>query len=160
MITMIQSMLAYPGIDTARWVAEHADPRSESPLESLGRMAFLSAGRIPPLSNIWITVGGKWFRVDHLLPETGVVIEADGAIKYNNRPDAGQQVMVDRERERLLRQLGFVFVRYDWAIASHAPAELMRRVDEAARTRPLRPVPTSWTLEPPWSTGSAGKWRA
>ena len=149
-------MLAYPGIDTARWVAEHADARSESPLESLGRLAFLSAGRTPPLSNVWITVCGKWFRVDHFLPETGVIIEADGAVKYDNRPDAGRQVMADREREHLLRKLGLVVVRYDWALATLAPAALLRRVDEAARTRPFIPVPTCWTLDPPWLQG----WRA
>jgi hypothetical protein len=83
-----QNMLAYPGIQSVAWVAEHADRRVESPLESLCRYAFLAADRRPPLSNIWIGAGSRWFRVDHLLPDDGVVIEGDGALKYRDRPDA------------------------------------------------------------------------
>ena len=152
---MTEAMLGYPGISTARWVAEHADPRSESPLETLGRLAFLTAGRAAPLSNPWIHTGNRWFRVDHLLPESGVVVEADGAIKYDNRSDAGVLIMADRERERLLRAAGFTIVRYDWATAVSAPQTLLHRVDDAARSRPLSPPPTCWTLDPPWSQHDA-----
>lgn len=141
----------YPGIREARWVAEHADQRAESPLETLGRFAFLSAALPPPLSNVWIPAGHRWFRVDHLLPETGVVIEADGAIKYDNRADAAQRVADDRERERLLRGAGFAVIRYHWSTAVHHPRQIIHRADEAARLRGTAPVPTCWTLESPFS---------
>jgi hypothetical protein len=141
----------FPGIDHARWVVEHADQRSESPLETLGRYAFLSAGLAPPLSNVWIPAGQQWFRVDHLIPETGVIIEADGAIKYDNRADASVLVGQDRERERLLRSLGFGFTRYRWAAAAHHPGEILYRAGEAARLRGPKPVPTCWTLDSPYA---------
>ncbi len=72
----------YPGVSWAAWVADHADGRAESPLESLGRWAFLQAGRPAPLSNVWVGAGRTHFRVDHLLPESGVILEGDGDQKY------------------------------------------------------------------------------
>jgi hypothetical protein len=140
----------YPGINEARWVVENADGRAESPLESLGRLAFLGARLPAPLSNVWIPAGRQWFRVDHLVPDTGVILEADGALKYDNRPDAARLIAEDRDRERLLRDLGFCIVRYTWAVAAHRPGVIVHRAAEAARLRGPLPVPTCWTLESPF----------
>lgn len=140
----------YPGIGEARWVVEHGDQRAESPLETLGRLAFLSANVPAPLSNVWIPAGSQWFRVDHLIPETGVIIEADGAIKYDNRPNASALVANDREREHLLRGVGFAVVRYHWAMAAHRPGEIVHRAREAARLRGATPPPSCWTLDSPF----------
>lgn len=150
MTALALEMVHYPGMETARWVVEHADPRTESPLETLGRMAFLGAGLPAPLSNVWIPVAGRWYRVDHLIPDTGVVLEADGAVKYNNRADAAALVVNDRERERLLRSMGFAIARYTWSTAAHRPSEVVYRAREAARFRPAGPVPTCWTVESPY----------
>ena len=65
---LVDNMSRYPGIESARWVVENADPRAESPLESLGRFAFLSEGLPAPVSNAWIPAAGQWFRADHLGP--------------------------------------------------------------------------------------------
>ncbi len=148
---IVANMESYPGIESARWVVEHADPRAESPLESLGRFAFLSAGLPAPVSNAWIPVAGQWFRADHLLPEQGVILEADGAVKYDNRLDAAALVRADRDRERLLRSLSFGIARYGWSLAMARPAEIVRRAQEAARLRSGQPAPTCWTLTPPWA---------
>ena len=71
MVDIISKMQAYPGIATALWVAHHADARCESPLETLGRHAFITAGLPAPLSNAWVrprpVVSSR-----PLLPETGV----------------------------------------------------------------------------------------
>ena len=143
-------MQAYPGISTAHWVAEKADARSESALETLGRHAFVSARLPAPLSNVWVPAGGQWFRADHLLPDTGVVLEADGAVKYNDRPDADTIVTSEKERERQLRRAGYGVVRHNWADAVGRPWVIPQRAREADRLRNGRPVPTCWTLEPPW----------
>lgn len=147
---LIRDMQAYPGISTAHWVAEKADARSESALETLGRHAFVSARLPAPLSNVWVPAGGQWFRADHLLPDTGVVLEADGAVKYNDRPDADTIVTSEKERERQLRRAGYGVVRHNWADAVGRPWVIPQRAREADRLRNGRPVPTCWTLEPPW----------
>ena len=97
---IVEHMENYPGIGIAGWAVVHGDARSESALESLGRLAFLEAGEPPPLSNVWIDGGSRAVRVDHLIPDTGVVIEADGALKVNNRPDAATVIENQVERER------------------------------------------------------------
>jgi hypothetical protein len=149
LIEIISRMQAYPGIATALWVAQHADPRCESPLESLGRHAFISAGLTAPLSNVWVWTGRQWFRVDHLLPDSGIVLEADGAIKYNNRPDADIIVTSEKERERLLRGLGFGVVRYTWGDAIGRPWTILQRVREEQALMGRSPVPNCWTLDLP-----------
>ena len=53
---LIDNMVRYPGIESARWAVEHADPRAESPLESLGRFAFLSEGCLLR----YRTPGSRW----------------------------------------------------------------------------------------------------
>ena len=146
---LTKDMINYPGIETARWVVEFADPRVESPLETLGRLVFLTNRREVPLSNVWIRVGARRYRVDHLLPETGVIVEADGAVKYNNRPDADQIVTDEKNRERDLRSAGFEIVRYNWDLAVRRPRELLRRVDMAERLRRGAVVPDCWSLTTP-----------
>lgn len=151
LVRLTSEMERDPGMATARWVVEHADPRAESPLESLGRFAFLSAGLPAPLSNVWIPVQSRWYRADHLLPEAGVILEADGAIKYNDQPNASALINDDRTRERLLRGLTFGLARYDWGVALHRPAAVVARAREAEQLRFGRPAPTCWTLTPPWA---------
>lgn len=148
--SIAENMLAYPGIESVAWVAGHADHRVESPLESLCRYAFLAAERRPPLSNVWIGAGSRWFRVDHLLPDDGVILEGDGGLKYRDRPDADAIVRDEKERERLIRALGFGVVRYTWADAIGRPGQLLHRVAEAKRLRHNAPVPTGWRFDPPW----------
>ncbi len=146
---LIGNMTAYPGMATALWVAQHADPRSESPLESLGRFSFLTAKLPVPLSNVWVRTDRQWFRVDHLIPDTGVIIEADGALKYNNRPDADVVVTAQTVREELLRRAGFAIARYNWSDAVSRPWIIPRRAHEAAALRRVGPPPKCWQLDPP-----------
>lgn len=152
MAALTIAMVSYPGIAEAQWVIEHADGRAESPLETLGRYAFISAGLAAPLSNVWILAGGLWFRVDHLIPETGVILEADGALKYDNRDDASRLIANDRHRERLLRRLTYGLGRYTWIHADRHPGVVIARAREAAQLRPARPVPTGWTLTSPFTS--------
>lgn len=154
---VIGKMLNYPGIRTAQWVAEHADPRCESPLETLGRLAFVSADLPAPLSNVWVSASTQWFRVDHLLPEAGVILEADGAVKHNNRADADAVVTGEKDRERLLRNAGFGVARYTWADAMNRPWIIPARAREAADLRNGRPAPACWQLETPWEALTAAR---
>ncbi len=103
------------------------------------------------LSNVWIPVAGRWYRVDHLVPDAGVIIEADGALKYDNQSRASVLISNDREREEHLRGLGFGIARYTWGIAEHHPTMLLARVARAARMRGSQPPPTCWTLDSPYT---------
>lgn len=147
---LVAGLERYPGVEAARWVVEHADARAESPLETLGRMAFLGAGLVAPISNAWIPVHGRWYRADHLLPDAGVILEADGAVKYDNRSDASRLISDDRHRERDLRSLTFGVARYGWSVAVQHPGEIVRRAREAERLRNGLAAPTCWTLDSPW----------
>ena len=91
---LIEHMAAYPGITVAAWATSHGDPRAESLLESLGRLAFIEAEEAPPLSNVWIDDGTRAARVDHLLPDSGCG-------SRGRRRDQGQQSArrVHRHRE-------------------------------------------------------------
>lgn len=148
---LIAEMDAYPGVGQAAWAVKHADPRCESPLETLGRYAFIQAGRPVPLSNVWVYSGSAARRVDHLIPEFGIVIEGDGDVKYDNRPDASAIVTDEKARERWLRSLGFTVIRYTYAIARYHPEWLLAEVTREIRNRAGRPAPTCWSLDPPWA---------
>ncbi|PSL02731.1 putative AbiEi antitoxin of type IV toxin-antitoxin system [Haloactinopolyspora alba] len=138
----------WPGRAAAAWVSEHADPYAESPLETLGRLTFIERGLPVPLSNVWVDVGGARYRVDHLLPDRWLVVEGDGALKYDNRPDAGRVVADQREREWRLREAGLDVVRYDWRLAQHQRGQLADRFAHAVAANPVRAEPFPWWRDP------------
>ena len=139
----------YPGIEQAAWAVSSGDDRAESVLESLGRLAFLEAGRPPPLSNVWFSDGITTYRVDHYLPDSGVVLEGDGGLKVNNRPDAHDIVRRQVSRESWLRAHGCAVERYDYAMAINRRSQIVALADRAVRSQQGRPLPTCWSMERP-----------
>ena len=137
------------GVGRARWVAGHADPQAESPLESLGRFAAIEAGLPAPVSNAWVGDGRPRYRVDGLWPHHWAVFEADGAVKYDNRPDASSIVSRQREREWELRRLGLRLCRYDWHLAWGNPSELAQRFRHLLADHPPRGTPVRWWRHDP-----------
>lgn len=149
-------MRHWPGVARARWVAEHADPRAESPLETLGRFTCLQFDLPLPVCNAWVGESEPEYRVDGLWPFHGAVFEADGALKYDNRPDASAIVARQGEREWRLRRLGLDVVRFGWDIAWRNRADLAQRFtallsDNSRHERPIRwwkHVPGVGAVEP------------
>ncbi|TDD64599.1 hypothetical protein E1262_27705 [Jiangella aurantiaca] len=152
----VVAMAGWPGVGRARWVAEHADPRAESPLETLGRFTCLQFDLPLPVCNAWVGEGEPEYRVDGLWPFHGVVFEADGALKYDNRPDASRIVARQGEREWRLRRLGLDVVRFGWDLAWRNREELAARFagllrEHAGRERPVRwwkHVPGTGAVDP------------
>ncbi|WP_157987894.1 hypothetical protein [Jiangella endophytica] len=152
----VRAMSGWPGVARARWVAEYADPRAESPLETLGRFTCLQFDLPSPVPNAWVGEGEPEYRVDALWPWHGVVFEADGAVKYDDRPDAARIVARQGEREWRLRRLGLEVVRFGWDLAWRDRDELAARFaavlrDNARRDRPVRwwkHVPGVGAVEP------------
>lgn len=108
----LREVLAYcerwPGIRQARWIVEFADPRAESPLESLGRLAFYQLGL--PAPRLQVRLGDDHLAgiVDYYFEEYGVVAEADGRLKYRS-PEA---VWAEKIREDTIRDMELEVFRF------------------------------------------------
>ena len=76
----------WQGAGRAAWAVRHCDPDVESPLESAGRLAFMSAGLPPSRTNEWVGEYVPEFRLDHYWAEQRVGVEADGLGKYLAEP--------------------------------------------------------------------------
>jgi hypothetical protein len=141
---VVGHMRRWPGMERARWVVDNADPGAESALETLGRFACLEALLPMPVSNAWVGHDRPVFRVDGLWPWHWAAHEADGAVKYDDRPDASRIVAAQNDREWYLRRLGLDVVRYGWALASGDRGELAARFSALLRDNPAREVPIRW----------------
>ena len=95
----------WPGVRQAREVLALADPRAESPLESLARLVLHDDGFPPPDLQ-------RWFgrdRVDMVFDEQRLIIEIDGLGKYAKATPAEE-----KRRERRLRRYGYRVERLTW----------------------------------------------
>lgn len=113
------------GIGTVRHAIEASDGRCESPGETLTRLVLIAAG-LAVRSQVDIEdADGFVGRVDLLVGER-VVVEFDGAVKYDGL-DGKRELMREKRREERLRDAGYRVVRVTWADLSH-PERLVRRV--------------------------------
>lgn len=137
-VEMLDALGRHPhlrGQSRARQVAAFADARSESPAESMSRVAMARAAiPIPQLQYEMFDANGEFVaRPDFAWPELRLVGEVDGRIKYGQLLRPGQSadavIMAEKRREELIRQLGWWIVRWDWNTATHPHAlgALLRR---------------------------------
>jgi very-short-patch-repair endonuclease len=105
-------MERWPGRRAARAVAQLARAEAESPLETLSRLRLLAAGfPAPRLQQVILDEHGTFVaRTDFYWDEYGVVGEADGNAKYDDR----NEIVRERRREQALTGLGLVVVRWEW----------------------------------------------
>ncbi len=124
----------WPGVGRAREVAKFADRRSESPFESIARVAFRAGGLPPPELQVWVgDDAGQIGRVDFLWRRHGTVGEADGALKYADPGRARRQL----RRDALLREAGFEVVHFTWAELMAAPEQVIGSIRAAFRRAAL-----------------------
>lgn len=103
------------GIAKASRAVAFADKLSESPLESISRVAFHEFGLPASQPQAWIKTEPVMFRVDFLWREYRTIGEADGKAKY-----ADPSVIWDEKtRQEDISDLGFEFVRWTWEIDKH-----------------------------------------
>ncbi len=140
----LSQMNRWPHVGRARWIRDHVDPGAENPLETLGRFTCIEFALPLPVSNAWVGTDRPVFRVDGLWPYHWAASEGDGALKYDNRPDASSIVAAQNEREWYLRRLGLDFARYGWGLAAFRRAELAQRFAALLRDNPPREVPIRW----------------
>jgi hypothetical protein len=140
-----------PGIPRAVRAVSLADGRSESWLETWGRLTFAALGLPPYVPQVELWVDGHLLKVaDGWYPEAALAIEFDGRVKYR-RPRYGRSaedvLWQEKRSEDLLRSLGIRFVRAvaDDLAAPGRPAldRLVRRhlAFEGPDPRDFREVP-------------------
>jgi hypothetical protein len=118
----------WPGIKQARQVVEFSDPRSESVLESISRVAFRDQRLPPPVLQAW--VGGDDVvigRADFLWPAHRTIAEADGAMKYSDPARALAQL----HRDARLRDAGFEVVHFTWDDITRVPGQVAASIRAA-----------------------------
>ena len=110
-----------------------ADGRSESPGESMTRVILDQLGLPVPHLQVSIFTPGQRFvgRTDLGYPELGVLLEFDGFVKYSKLLKGDEQavdvVVREKDRENLIRGMGYLVIRIVWADLSK-PARLADRV--------------------------------
>src|SRR5215203_178566 len=97
-----------------------------------------------PVCNAWVGSSGPVYRVDGLWPFHRSAYEADGALKYDNRPDASSIVAAQSEREFYLRRLGLDVARYGWDLGFRRRATLALHFSALLRDNPVRAEPIQW----------------
>lgn len=137
-------MRRWDGISRARWVVEHADGNSESVLETLGRFTCLEYDLPLPVPNAWVGADEPEKRLDGLWPYHHAAFEADGGLKYNDRPDAADVVRAQHEREFYLRRLGLDFARFGASETYPDRSRLADKFRALLRDNPPRAQPIRW----------------
>ncbi|MEV6968048.1 DUF559 domain-containing protein [Hamadaea sp. NPDC051192] len=100
------------GAVLARAFVAEADPRAESPLESIGRLCLVDGG-VPPDDlqvDIFADDGRFLGRADMFWRQSRLIAEADGAA-FHDRPEA---LFRDRHRQNGLVRAGYRVVRFTW----------------------------------------------
>jgi len=104
----------WPGARNAGRVVAFASPYSESPGETLGRIAFDVLGVPQPHQQVYIfDEHGLIARCDYFWEEHHTVGEFDGKVKYTGaRPR--DVVLEEKKREDRMRNAGLEVCRFDW----------------------------------------------
>jgi predicted transcriptional regulator of viral defense system len=116
------------GIIRARRVVDFADGRSESPLESISRVALSEAGLPAPDLQVW--VGNDLValgRADFFWAKYHTIGEEDGAVKYANKSRAMTQLRRDTE----FREAGFEVVHFGWQEITQTPWQVAASIRAA-----------------------------
>jgi very-short-patch-repair endonuclease/predicted transcriptional regulator of viral defense system len=139
------------GRAAADLVVDLASACSESPGETLTRLVLRSLGHTDVVQQVPIRLpGGRNARVDFLLPALGVVVEFDGAVKYEGAQGRDELVR-EKRREDGLRATGLEVVRLTSPDLDR-PQHVAGLVDAAAARASRhtdRPVPTAIAVPRP-----------
>lgn len=117
----------WPGLQRAREVVAFSDHRSESALESIGRVVFREYGLPAPDLQVWVGDLAIVGRADYLWPQHRTIAEADGAVKYATAGKAVAQL----DRDARLREAGFEVVHFTWQEIMMTPWQVAARIRAA-----------------------------
>ena len=129
---VIDGCARWPGIAQARRAVDFSDGLSESPLESLARLASADGGLPTPELQAWVggDLGGNGRplgRAGFYWPAHATIAEADGAMKYSDPSRARDQLQRDDD----LRQAGFLVVHFTWQQLHANPDQIIQSIRAA-----------------------------
>lgn len=111
---MAAGLDGHRGIRTLRRVLAAADPRSESPGETLTRDLIVRL-RIPvPEPQVEVMTRRGLYRLDFAWKQKKVALEFDGKVKYFDYRPTDEVIFQERQREKALTEDGWHFVRIEW----------------------------------------------
>lgn len=131
LLAVLERHRGWPGVRQAERLIAFADPRAESPAESVARLILAELGFPPPdLQVDLFDARGLWIaRVDMVFQGQRTVIEIDGKVKYTDRNVDPAKVLWDEKlREDRLREAGWQVIRLTWAHLKGSREELRARV--------------------------------
>lgn len=110
LVRALTSFAGHTGIGPVRAALPHADPLHESPGETRTAFVLRALGfELEP--QVELVVEGRLYHPDFRIRGTRVLIEFDGAVKYDDR----RALFAEKQREDALRRAGWVVVRLVWA---------------------------------------------
>ncbi len=123
------------GSVTARRVFAFADARSESVLESLGRIRLQRMAVPMPQPQVLVRTHRGRKYLDFGWPHLRFGLELDGKAKYFRDGDAAEAIYQERQRQLAIEEAGWVILRANWADVVGHPEQLEMRLVQALEQR-------------------------
>jgi hypothetical protein len=127
------------GIAWTKRALQYAEPRNESPGETLSMLRMREQGFELPECQVEVVVEGQRYRLDFVWMDRGVVGEFDGRVKYGTHQD----VYAEKRREDALRRGGLVVARWGWGDVQ-GKGEPMARILRTAFAQAAGAPPVPW----------------
>lgn len=132
---VLEQMLGWPGVRTARAAVAAADPASASPYESWSRGWMLAVGMPTPELNLALVgASGREYAGDFVWRDRWLVGEADGVAKYGTTAAEIRATMrAEKDRQADLEAAGWRFVRW---VPGDSGATIVARLGRALYLAP------------------------
>lgn len=132
---VLEEMVGWPGVRTARAAVAAADPASASPYESWSRGWILAVGMPrPELNVVLLGASGREYVGDFVWRDRWLVGEADGVAKYGTTADEIRSTMrAEKDRQADLEAAGWRFVRW---VPGDSGATIVARLGRALYLAP------------------------
>lgn len=111
---MSASLAGRNGVIALRRALENADPRSESPGETLTRELIHRLRIEPPEPQVVAWSAEGQHRLDFAWRTKKVALEFDGKVKYFDYEPTEDVIYKERQREKALTEEGWTFIRVKW----------------------------------------------
>lgn len=140
---VLEDLRGFKGIDRARFLHRFAGPWSQSPMESLSRLAMVGLGMPLPIQQFEVLDSHGLFLgfTDFAWPDLGVLGEYDGLDKYERLARPGETahdvVLRERVRQHSMELEGWVFARWQ-AAEVREPQRLLAVFERAVKVASRR----------------------